>query len=117
YPYRDPRTNALITAGNLRVAPRLQHLYDYLIENQHIQQIRDYNPENLGILSKDVYRRMQEGDASWVHEVPPGVALLICQRQLLGFDSARFDTPPPCASVESGQAESGEARAPASPLP
>jgi hypothetical protein len=92
YPYREPRTGALITAGNLRVASKLQHLYDYLIENQHIQPIRDYHQENLGILSSDVFRRMQEGDASWVHDVPPGVALLICQRQLLGFDPARFET-------------------------
>lgn len=91
YPFREPNTNAIITAGNLRVAPKLQHLYDYLIENQHIQPIRDYNPENLAIFSRDVYRRMQEGDPSWVHDVPPGVALLICQRQLLGFDPVRFD--------------------------
>jgi hypothetical protein len=94
YPYRDPKTGAIITAGNLRVAPKLQHLYDYLIENQHIQPIRDFNPENLSIFSRDVFRRMQDGDPSWVHEVPPAVALLICQRQLLGFDPAKFEESP-----------------------
>jgi hypothetical protein len=87
YPLKDPTTGAIITAGNLRVAPKLQHLYNYLIENQHIQAIRDYNPENLGIFSRDVYRRMREGDPTWVHDVPPGVALLICQRSLLGYAS------------------------------
>ena len=92
YPFREPKTAAIITAGNIRVAPKLQHLYDYLIENQHIQSIRDYNPENLSIYSREVYRRMQDGDPSWVHEVPPGVAFLICQRQLLGFDPAKFES-------------------------
>jgi hypothetical protein len=87
YPLKDPATGALITAGNLRVAPKLQHLYNYLIENQHIQPIRDYNPENLGIFSRDVHRRMRAGDPTWVHDVPPGVALLICQRSLLGYTS------------------------------
>ena len=29
---------------------------------------------------------MHEGDPTWVHEVPPGVALLICQNHLLGYD-------------------------------
>ena len=91
YPFREPNTKAVITAGNLRVAPKLQHLYDYLIENQHIQPIRDYYPENLTTFSREVFRRMQEGDPSWVHDVPPGVAILICQRQLLGFDPAKFE--------------------------
>lgn len=95
YPQRDLKTGAIITAGNLRVAPKLQHLYDYLIENQHIQPIRDFNPENLSIFSRDVYRRMQEGDASWVHDVPPAVAFLICQRKLLGFDPVKFEESPP----------------------
>jgi hypothetical protein len=90
YPLLDPKTNALITAGNLRVAPRLQHLYDYLTENQHIQPIRDFKRENLAIFSRDVCRRMRDGDPTWVHDVPPGVALLICQRHLLGYDSERF---------------------------
>jgi hypothetical protein len=90
YPVQDNRTGAIITAGNLRVASKLQHLYDYLYENQHIRAIRDYKHENLNIFSRDVYRRMKDGDASWVHDVPPGVALMICQRQLLGYESSRF---------------------------
>ena len=91
YPLQDPKTGALITAGNLRVAPKIQHLYDYLIENQYIQAIRDFEHENLAIFSRDVLRKIREGDASWVHQVPPGVALLICQRQLLGYDPAHFE--------------------------
>jgi hypothetical protein len=92
YPLQDQKTGAIISAGNLRVAPRLQHLYDYLFENQHIQPIRDFNPENLPIFSPDVYRKMKDHDPSWVHDVPPGVALLICQRHLLGY--VPEDAPP-----------------------
>jgi hypothetical protein len=94
YPLLDPKSGAILTAGNLRVAPKLQHLYDYLIENQHIQPIRDFNQENLRIFSRDVYKRMQEGDATWVHDVPPGVALLICQRGLMGFDAEKLAVTP-----------------------
>ncbi len=92
YPLLDPKTGAIITAGNLRVAQNLQHLYNYLIENQHIQPIRDFKSEYLRILSRDVYRRMSEGDPTWVHDVPPGVALMICQQHLLGYDPSRFET-------------------------
>jgi hypothetical protein len=95
YPLLEANTKALITATNLRVASRIQHLYDYLIENQYIQAIRDFAPENLSIFSRDVLRKMREGDPSWVHQVPPGVAFMICQRQLLGYDPARFEDEPP----------------------
>lgn len=91
YPMQNATTNAVITAGNLRVSPRLQHLYDFLIENQHIQAIRDYRPDNLRIFSRDVYRRMSEGDPTWLDDVPPGVGLLICQRRLLGYDPENYE--------------------------
>ncbi len=47
----------------------------------------------MNTVSRDVYRRMQDGDPSWIHDVPPGVAFLICQRSLLGFDAAKFEEP------------------------
>ena len=65
------------------------------------QPIRGYKPEYLSMfnLSRDVFRRLQEGDPTWVHDVPPNVALLICQRHLLGYDPEKFaesvDVPPP----------------------
>jgi hypothetical protein len=74
------------------VAPKLHHLYRYLVENRHIEPIRDYRPEFLTIFSRDVYRRMHEGDPTWVHEVPPGVAILICTNHLLGYDPAKLES-------------------------
>lgn len=86
YPSLDRETGRVITADTLRVAPKLQHLHAYLVENHLIQPIDRYNEEYLSILSSEVYRRMHEGDPTWVHQVPPGVALLICQNHLLGYD-------------------------------
>jgi len=37
YPWREPATGALVTAGNMRVAPHLRHLYQSLVENHLIQ--------------------------------------------------------------------------------
>jgi hypothetical protein len=101
YPLLDPQTGSILTAGNLRVAPNLQPLYDYLLANRFIEPIRDYKPEFLGIFSHDVYRRMRSGDPTWVHDVPPGVGLLICQDHLMGYDPERFSNepePPPANS-------------------
>lgn len=91
YPLLDADTGAAATVADFRVAPRLQHLYSYLVENGHIQPIHCYKPEFLGISSRDVYRKLQEGDPTWVDDVPPNVALLICQRHLLGYSPERVD--------------------------
>lgn len=91
YPGLDPDSGAIVSANGLRVAANLQHLYNFLVENRHIQPLRDFNTEYLSINSRDVYRRMREGDPNWIHEVPPGVALLICQDHLMGYDPVAFE--------------------------
>lgn len=84
YPLRDAKTGAIITAGNLRVAPHLQHLYDYLFENHLIQPIRDVNEAHMGIFSRDVLTQLQSGTPGWENGVPVEVADMIKQRKLLG---------------------------------
>ena len=85
YPSLDVASGALVTAGNLRVAPNLRHLYQYLIENRLIESIRDYDETCLAIRARDVLDRMRKGDASWQSMVPPAVAELIKRRRLLGL--------------------------------
>src|ERR1051326_7604068 len=76
YPYRDPVTGSVITAGNLRVAPNLRHLYAYLMENLFIQGMRDINEACLPIFSSDVIARIRKGDSGWEEMVPANVAEL-----------------------------------------
>ena len=85
YPCRDSATGSLITAENLRVAPNLRHLYDYMLENLYIQGILDFNEECLPIFSRDVLAKIRQGDASWESMVPPQVAALIKDRKLFGY--------------------------------
>ncbi len=85
YPFQDPATGSIITAGNLLVEPHLRHLYAYLLENHFIQAIREYHPEFLSIFSRDVLEQLRSGDGGWVDRVPPEVARLIQERQLLGY--------------------------------
>ena len=87
YPLQDPATGSVITAGNLRVAPNLRHLYTYLLENHHIQNLRDYNADYLPIFSRQTLTKIRSGDPSWENNVPPQVATIIKQRGLLGYKS------------------------------
>src|SRR5256885_15502785 len=84
YPPQDPATASIITAGNLRVAPHLGHLYSYLLENHFIQSIQDYNDAFLPIFSREVLAKIQAGDSAWEIMVPAQVAHIIKQRTLFG---------------------------------
>jgi hypothetical protein len=88
YPWRDPATGTVITAGSLRVAPRLRHLYAYLYENQLIHGLREIHEEYLSILSKDVLARIHAGEGSWETMVPAEVARIIRERRLFGWQPA-----------------------------
>jgi hypothetical protein len=88
YPLKDPTTGALITAGNLRVAPNLRHLYAYLMENLLVQGLRGYDENCLPIFSRDVLERIRKGDNSWEEKVPPQVGNLIKERKLFGYGVA-----------------------------
>lgn len=85
YPFQDNATGAIITANNLRVAPHLQHLYAYLLENHFIQAIKDYNECYLPIFSRDVLARIKQGDPGWEIMVPPQVAAIIKERKLFEY--------------------------------
>ena len=85
YPLIEPETSSLITAGNLRVAPHLRHLYAYLVENRLIESIRDFDPNCLTVFSRNVLKRLRSGETAWEPMVPPVVAELIKRRRLLGY--------------------------------
>lgn len=85
YPLKDQATGAIITAGNLRVAPHLRHLYTYLVENLSIQALQDCDESCLPIFSRDVLTKIRSGDPSWQAAVPDQVAALIIERKMFGW--------------------------------
>jgi hypothetical protein len=87
YPLQEAATGALITAGNLRVEPHLQHLYSYLLENRFIEALKDYNKVCLPIFSRDALAKIQSGNSAWEDMVPPEVARIVKERSLLGYQA------------------------------
>lgn len=88
YPFLDPRTNESLTAEALTVAPKLKHLYGYLLENHFIEGLdacRVSPPSH----TRSILEKIQAGDPSWEENVPPQVARLIKERHLLGYNVAR----------------------------
>lgn len=85
YPTLDATSGSILTAGNLRVASHLRHLYSYLIENQFILGLRDFDERFLPIYSRDALAKIKAGDPAWEDSVPPQVAKIIKERKLLGY--------------------------------
>lgn len=94
-------SNVLITAKNLQVAEHLRNLYAHLLENHNIDSVTAYNPDYLGIYSRDVLNRIKSGDPTWETMVPSRVAEIIKQRALFGYVSGRIGAPIAAVKVTS----------------
>jgi hypothetical protein len=85
YPIIDEKTGQRITATQVQVAPHLRSLFQYLIDNQYIQEITEYNPEYLRIFPPDALNKLQSGDSAWERMVPPEVVKIIKERGFFGY--------------------------------
>jgi hypothetical protein len=85
YPHLDLETGTLVTADSFRVAPQLDHLYRYLLENRYIQGIRNFNRDLIPIRRRGVLAKIEAGDASWEDCVPPQIVEIIKREKLFGY--------------------------------
>src|ERR1043166_793051 len=85
YPRIDEATGKIVTATQVKVAPNLRSLFQYLIDNQYVQEITDYHTEYLRIQPPDVLAKLQSGDSRWEQMVPPEVAHIIKKRDFFGY--------------------------------
>jgi hypothetical protein len=75
----------MINAKNIQVSDNLGNLYAHLLENHYIDSLVGFNPNILNVLSRDVLRRIKEGDPSWEAMVPEPVVAAIKARGLFGY--------------------------------
>ena len=83
-PLRQP-SGKVITATQIKVAANLRSLFQYLIDNQYLEEITEYHPEYLRIHPSDVLAKLQSGDSSWEQRVPPEVVHIIKKREFFGY--------------------------------
>src|SRR5262245_47657243 len=88
YPIIDENTGQTLTARHVEVAPHLRALFQHLIDNRHIEEIRDYKKDYLRIYPPAVLAKLKAGDESWEKMVPPEVARIIKAREFFGYRAA-----------------------------
>jgi len=85
YPMIDEGTGKIVTAKQLEVAPNLRSLFQYLIDNQFIEEIAHYHAEYLRIYPADALAKLQRGESGWERMVPPEVVQIIKEREFFGY--------------------------------
>lgn len=85
YPMLDPKTGELITSENLKVYPRMKELYKFFKYNGKVIDIEDYDESIMNIFSREILRKISEGEHGWEDMVPEGTADLIKDYRLFGY--------------------------------
>jgi hypothetical protein len=85
YPLRNATTGALETAENIQMEPRVDSLYRHLVEHGKIRQLDNFDANVLHIFSRDVLKRIKDGDAHWEDMVPAEIARVIKERGFFGY--------------------------------
>src|SRR5713101_897400 len=88
YPMIDEKTGKITTATQVEGAPNLRSLFQYLIDNRHIDEIADYQKDFLRIYPPAVLAKLKAGDGSWEEMVPPEVVQIIKEREFFGYRAA-----------------------------
>jgi hypothetical protein len=80
----------IITSENLKVHPRMKELYKFFKFNGKVVDIEDYNPEILEVFSREVLKMISAGKTGWETMLPPGVAEIIKEKGLFGYQSTNL---------------------------
>ena len=82
YPALAINKEELRTSRNMNLSSDIKHIYNFLVENRKIIDIKNIKKEWLNIYSHEVLRKISSGDDSWEKMVPKYVANKIKSKNL-----------------------------------
>lgn len=91
YPAMQEGSDELMTTENLPVPEGVKFLYQHLVDNQQITDVKEFNAEILHIFSKRVLEMIQQGETGWESMVPPKVSSLIKEKCLFGYPAEQIE--------------------------
>ncbi|MDC9723313.1 MAG: TonB-dependent receptor [Urechidicola sp.] len=91
YPLKNHDTGELITSENLKVHPRMKELYKFFKYNGKMLDIKDFNPDILDILSRNVLKMIVNGEKGWEEMLPEGIPEIIKDERLFGYSKRNFE--------------------------
>ena len=88
YPYRDRATGVLETAGTVAIPDGQRKIFEHLAERGRIKAIENFDESLLHIFSRDVLRRIRNGDPAWEEMVPHQIAAVIKAQRFFGYQES-----------------------------
>ena len=85
YPMLD-EDGTIINSENLKVHPRMKELYKFFKFNGKVTDITEYDRETLEVFSREVLKMINEGKPGWEPMLPAGIAEIIKEHYLFGYD-------------------------------
>ena len=67
------------------IHPRFKPLFEFLVNNRRIKDIEDYDPDILQIFSRDILKRIRNGEEGWEVALPELVGPMIKEKKLFGY--------------------------------
>ncbi len=89
YPANNVDTGDLYSLKNIKIPTHLTGLLQYLIDNNKMEEITDFDPRLLHIMSDDVLSKIKAGATSWEEDVPQEVTDAIKKYDLFGYKNTK----------------------------
>lgn len=87
--YPTLRNGIILNCRNFSLPKHLIDLYEYLIANNKIEDISNYNESNLQIQTDRILNLIKQGAEGWEEFVPAEVATMIKERCLFGYSDEK----------------------------
>lgn len=84
YPYQAEASSELLNSKNIPIHRRLRPLYDYLLTNGRIKDLK-FKADVLQIFSRDILEKIRKKKDGWQDGVPNGVSDIIAKKKLFGM--------------------------------
>ncbi len=88
YPMKNKK-EGFTTSENLKVHPRMKELYKFFKYNGKVIDVENYNPEVMGIFSREVLAMIENNTAGWEKMLPLGVGEIIKEKKLFSYCSEK----------------------------
>ncbi|MFC5195015.1 MULTISPECIES: TonB-dependent receptor [Bizionia] len=92
YPMQD-ENGELTNSENLKVHPRMKELYKFFKYNGKVVDITDYDSSVLNVFSRNVLKKISDGEEGWETMLPEGVSRLIKEKSLFGCETEEMIHP------------------------
>jgi hypothetical protein len=82
YPLKNHETGEITTVQNVQIPEKYRFLFEYFKAQGRFVEITEYDVAIMDILTRNVYKMIQNGEKGWEDMLPKGIAELIKRKKL-----------------------------------